>query len=340
MEIDVGHDAVGVPRETEFEVAASAARLGYTRIWTGSLGDPFQVCALRWAAANAASPGGIGAAIGVLPVGPRSPADLAGSAAMLSELTAGRFVLGLGVGSAYRVDYRRTWGIGESSPLALARAYITTTRALLAGDVVTFTGSGIDYHHARLPTRPIPTPVFVGAVGPEMVRLGGELADGVYLSWCTPDQVTESRTRMAEGAARSGRDSRDVTLAASVRVSVDEDPDLARRALAESLLPYVYGWDATPPAPFRAGFERMGFAAELAQLDRLKAQGLTRTDLIEAFPDRMLQGLGYFGRPEGAADAVRLFAAGADIAVVRLVPARSGVESLRAILDACAPDGG
>ncbi len=153
-----------------------------------------------------------------------------------------------------------------------------------------------------------------------MARLGGELADGVYLSWCTPGSVRSTRDRMAEGAARAGRDPADVRLAASVRVCIDDDEQAARRALVTALLPYVFGWGGAPPAHSRANFERMGFGAEVAELYRMSENGVDRTGIIEAFPERMLRGLGYFGPAAGAADAVRQQVAGADIAVVRIVP--------------------
>jgi alkanesulfonate monooxygenase SsuD/methylene tetrahydromethanopterin reductase-like flavin-dependent oxidoreductase (luciferase family) len=334
MEIDVGLEPVDLSYEAEAQVTVDAARLGYTRIWTGSLGDPFQTCALRWAETRGVVPGGIGTAIGVMPVAPRTPADLALSAAALSRLTGGRFALGIGAGSVDDPAYRRAWGIQERSPLVLVRAYLTTIRGFLAGASVTYRGNGIDYDDARLPAEPTRMPLYLGALGPEMVRLGGELADGIYLSWCTAENVSSTRDRMAEGAARAGRDPTEVKLAASVRVCVDADERATREAFAAALLPYVLGWDGTPLRPFLRHFERMGFGPEIAEIERMSARGAGHQQIIKAFPDRMLRGLGYFGPAAGAAEALRRFAGAADIAVVRLVPARPGVEAIHAILDA------
>jgi alkanesulfonate monooxygenase SsuD/methylene tetrahydromethanopterin reductase-like flavin-dependent oxidoreductase (luciferase family) len=339
LDLDVGLDLTGLSYDAEAEVAVHATRLGYGRIWVGSVGDPFQTCALRWAASRSARPGGVGTAIGVVPVGTQTPASLAVSAAALTRLTGGRFVLGIGAGTAYEPAFRRTWGIGERSSLALVRAYLQTIRGLLSGQSVTFGGSGISYDGARLPAAPAGTPLFLGTAGPEMTRLGGELADGVYLSWCTPDSVAAARARIADGAARAGRDPGQVALAASARVCVDDDPDTARRALAAALVGYVSGWSGTRPRAFRASFTQMGFGPEIAEVDRLTERGARHEEIIEAFPERMLRGLGYFGPASGAAEAVRRQVAGADTAVVRVVPARPGVDALHAILDACRPAG-
>ena len=340
MEIDVGLDAVGLPHDMEAEITADAARRGYGRIWTASGGDPFQTCGLRWAATRAVVRGGIGTAVGVVPVTLRSPADLAISGAALSRLTGGRFILGVGAGSAYQSSYRRTWGVAEPSPLALVRAYLTTMHAFLGGERVTYHGSGVNYDDAALPNEPAVTPLYLGAGGPEMVRLGGELADGVYLSWCTDRSVASTRSYISEGAARVGRDPSQIRLAASVRVCIDDALPVARRALAEALLPYVLGWNGAPPSAYRTQFERMGFGHAVAEVDKMRERGIKREGLIEAFPDEMLSGLGYYGPSSGAADAVRRIAGGADIAVVRVVPAQPGTAAILAILDACQPGQG
>jgi alkanesulfonate monooxygenase SsuD/methylene tetrahydromethanopterin reductase-like flavin-dependent oxidoreductase (luciferase family) len=342
MQIDVGLDATDLTDDDSVQVVTDAARFGYGRIWIGSIGDPFQTCALRWAASRSAVPGGIGTAIGVVPAGQDTPVSLAIRAAGLSRLTGGRFILGIGAGSSYQAAYRRAWGISERSPLALVRAYLTTVRGFLAGESVTWDGSGISYEAARLPESALPgegarTPVYLGAAGPQMVRLGGELADGIYLSWCTSANVRQTRGLIAEGAERAGRDPAAVTLAASFRVCVDDDTDVARRALASALLPYVLGWGGEPPRAFRSGFERMGFAAEIAELDELRARGADREQILEAFPERMLRALGYFGPAAGAADAVRRQVADADIAVIRIVASGQGAEPIQRVIRACAP---
>ena len=170
MEIEVGLDAIGLSYEHESQITVDAARLGYPRIWTGSGGDAFQTCALRWAEARAVVSTGIGTAIGVMPVGVRTPADLALSTAALSRLTERRFILGIGAGNVYQPAYRRSWGIEERSSLALVRAYLTTIRGFLSGETVTYNLSGLNYHSARLPAEPAPAPLYLGIAGPRHVR--------------------------------------------------------------------------------------------------------------------------------------------------------------------------
>ena len=183
-------------------------------------------------------PSGIGTAIGVIPVAPRTPADLALSAATLDRPTGGRFVLAIGAGSVYDLAYRPAWGIREGSPLVLVRAYLTTLRGFLVGRERHVPRQ---WHRLRRRTatsrRHTRYRSILGALGSEMVRLGGELADGIYLSWCTADNVSSTRARIAEGAARARRDPAEVKLAASVRVSIDADERITREAWRQLCFP-------------------------------------------------------------------------------------------------------
>jgi alkanesulfonate monooxygenase SsuD/methylene tetrahydromethanopterin reductase-like flavin-dependent oxidoreductase (luciferase family) len=186
------------------------------------------------------------------------------------------------------------------------------------------------------------TPVYLGALGPEMLRLGGELADGVCLNWCTPEQIAWSRDRLAEGAARSHRDPRSVQVVEYIRICVDQDVEVARRALARSTMGYALG-QSVPTARerqlgYRAHFERMGYTAALAELDHMRQRGAAPDAVAEAFPPDLLQRVGYYGTPEGAAPAFRRLAEGLDVAIVRVVAARPGVESVLAVLRACRPE--
>jgi alkanesulfonate monooxygenase SsuD/methylene tetrahydromethanopterin reductase-like flavin-dependent oxidoreductase (luciferase family) len=174
-----------------------------------------------------------------------------------------------------------------------------------------------------------------------MLRLAGELADGVCLNWCTPEQIAWSRERIAEGAAQARRDPAEVKVVEYIRVCVDEDVDTARRAFAKATMGYALG-QRVPTARerglgYRAHFERMGFAGELAELDQMRRQGASTDEVADAFPPEVLKQVGYYGPAEGAAPAFRRLAEGLDVALVRVVAARPGLDSVLAAMRACAP---
>ena len=222
------------------------------------------------------------------------------------------------------------------------RDYLTTVRSLVAGDEVTYQGEVVALQGVKLAMSPAPlTPVYLGALGPEMLRLAGELADGVCLNWCTPEQIAWSRERIAEGAARVDRAPQDVQVVEYIRVCVDDDVEVARRAFARSTMGYALGqWVPTErerQLGYRAHFERMDYAAALAELDQMRQQGATADAVADAFPPELLRRVGYYGAPEGAAAAFRHLAEGLDVAIVRVVAARPGMASVRAALHACRP---
>ena len=204
--------------------------------------------------------------------------------------------------------------------------YLTVTRALLRGETVDYTGPSIELHGVRLGIQPPPqTPVYLAALGPEMLRLGGELADGICLNWCTAEQVAQSRALVAEGAARAGRHPAEVRIAEYIRVCVDDDVDAARRAFARAMMHYALGQLGAPPRSYRAHFERMGFADDLRRIDAMRAANAPVEEVVDAFPAEMCLAVGYFGTAAGAAEHVRALAEGLDVALVRIVPARPGL---------------
>ena len=88
---------------------------------------------------------------------------------------------------------------------------------------------------------------------------------------------------------------------------------------------------------YRGHFERMGFADELLELDEMRKRNATQEELIEAFPDALLDAVGVYATPAEAKVKFEALADGLDIAIVRVVNARPGIESTRAVMQACAP---
>ena len=344
MDIGVGIDgSLGLSLQDQGQVSREAARLGYSSIWTpeGPGLDSFHLCQLRWAATTDVVDGGLTTGISVSPVALRGPVALAMSAGTLSRITGGRFLLGIGVGGLYQEETRHAFGVPEASPVQLMREYLTTIRGLLAGEVVTYEGRVVDLSGVQLVfDSPPRTPIYLGALGPQMLRLAGQLADGVALNWCTPEQIAWSRERVAEGEAKAGREPGSVKVVEYIRMCLDEDEDLARRAFVAAMLGYALGQPGTRRPRnlgYRAHFDRMGFADLLSELDEMRNNGVSEDRIIEAFPPEMALRVGYFGKPSGAAEAFRKLSQGLDTAVARVVVTRPGVESVTATMEACRP---
>jgi len=209
---------------------------------------------------------------------------------------------------------------------------------LLAAETVDYEGAAVRVQGLRLLQRPVVVPLYLAALGPQMLRLAGGFADGAALNWCTPAQRAWCRERIVEGAARAGRDPAAVQVMEYIRICVDDDVQAARQALAQAVLGYAVARPgASKEHGYRGHFARMGFDAVLTDLEARAAAGASVDELGDACPDELLLAVGYFGRPAGAAAAFHRLAEGLDLAVVRVVAARPGIEATRAVMQACRP---
>lgn len=341
MPIGVGLDpSLGLSWDEQRETVREAVRLGYTSAWAPSWPgghDAFLTCE-RWSAGTRdLVEGGIETGILVVPAPLWTPMSLATIAATAGEQSGGRFVLGVGTGGTIHPAFRRTYGIPDAAPIAQMRDQLVALRGLLAGETVSREATLV-LRGARLAFRPPPVPVYLGALGPRMLRLAGEAADGVALNWCGPDETAWSRRRVVEGARAAGRDPAAVRVVEYVRVAIDDDVDLARRALARSSLPYVLARQGeVGNVGYRRHFARMGFEEELNELAVRRERGASTDELAERVPVELLRRVGYFGPAAGAADAFRRLSDGLDLPILRIVAVRGGLAPALATIRALAP---
>jgi alkanesulfonate monooxygenase SsuD/methylene tetrahydromethanopterin reductase-like flavin-dependent oxidoreductase (luciferase family) len=344
MIIGVGLDArLGLPFGELRAAAREAERLGFESLWTpaGGVPDSFHICG-TWSQDTALRTG-----ISVVPAARMwTPPGLAAQAATLARLSSGRFVLGLGTGG-YGPDFWASVGL-PNRPIAVMREYVTQVRGLLAGEqVTTGLGQGPDggtgspgwprafsLGVADLP----PAPVYLAALGPQMLRLAGETADGTLLNWATPERIAVSRAEIDAGAARAGRAPGSVPLTMYIRICVDDDVDAARQALGAQVLGYAMARPGIPKgAGYRGLFAQMGFDAELTELEERRDRGAALPELVAAAPDEMLRAVGYYGPAAGAPAAFARLCAGLDETIVRVITARPGLEPVAAAMAALTP---
>jgi len=341
MEIGLGLDpTLRLTWDDHRTLAREAVALGYSSLWTpaGAVArDAFFICQQWNAATQDVVAGGVGTGTSVVPVPTWSATSLASLAGTVGELTGGRFILGIGTGGL-GADQRRTYDRPAYPPIAMMRDYLSTVRGLLAGDKVEHEGHAVTLRGVQLTFKPPRVPVFLGALGPQMLRLAGEAADGAALNWCSPEQIAFSRERMEAGARKAGRDPLSLRMAEYIRVSVDEDEMMARRAFTRACMGYAMSrHPEMNHLGYRGHFGRMGFEADLTRLEAARDRGAPQDELVDSFPPELLKTVGYYGAAAGAAAAFRRLSEGLDIAMVRVVGARPGLESVRAVMRACAP---
>ena len=244
---------------------------------------------------------------GVLPIRSRATMLTAMAAATVQERSAGRLILGLGTGD-----------LGRGALEAL-REEVTRVRALLTGEEAERRGAD-----ASLTLDPgSPVPIWISALGPKAMRLGGEIADGVLLNWCPPERVAFARELIREGAEAAGRDPASVAVGVYVRAIAVEDAE------AMSALRRMAGQYASYPAYARQ-FAQVGLADEA----ELGAEAHRRGDL-EAVPEALVRAACALGGVAEIRARLAAYAeAGADLVVAYPVavgePAGSILHTLRA----------
>ena len=170
----------------------------------------------------------------------RTPISLAMGAATVNELSGGRAGVGLGASSAALVTDRL--GLEHVRPVRVMREATEALRLLWTNDPVTYAGEVFRLSDALLEV-PVPgaqIPVFYAAMGQQMLRLAGGLADGVLLNvGASVEYVRWAVAQIAAGAESVNRDPREVTVAAwhTAYVGANEEAALtrARRWLAGTL---------------------------------------------------------------------------------------------------------
>ncbi len=151
--------------------------------------------------------------------------------ATLDELAPDRMLLGIG---AYWDPLAWKQGIERRKPVKQMREYIEVTRRLLALETVTFEGEFVAVRDLRLdlghgiPRIPKEVPIYVGATGPQMLALSGEVADGVMLNGFTSiTYLAHALRHIKRGARRSGRRLQDLDLPQTIVIAMDEDEERA-----------------------------------------------------------------------------------------------------------------
>ncbi len=254
---------------------ALAERLGFDAVLVEETkDDPFQLLALGAAATST-----IGVGTSVAMAFPRSPTVTAMSAWSLQKLSGGRFVLGLG--SQVRAHVERRYGLDWHPPAPWMRDYVNAMRAVWDSWQ---NDTPLDFHseHYDLnlmvplfdpgPIEHPRIPVHIAAIGPNMVAVAGEVADGVRLHpVCTPRFIDEAvLPALARGAARSNRDVDEVEVCMKPLVGTAAD-EAALAKVAETVRARVAFYLSTPS--YRRTFELHGWldiAERASQLSRAK----------------------------------------------------------------------
>jgi F420-dependent oxidoreductase-like protein len=286
--------------------AREAERLGYESVWVTQLPDARDAALVL--AAYAAATQWVRLGTGVLPIYTRHPTAMAQMAATLDELSAGRFILGIGV--SHKVTVESMWGMKLERPVEAMREYVAIVRSSLRDGHASVEGKQFSAQWSYSAPRRGDLPVMISALNPHMLELAGEVADGVVLWMCSPRYIRDVVVpQVTAGRQKAGKtlDGFEIVAAVPICVTSDRAAGLAvfRQTVERySNLPY-----------YRRMMDASGFADDLvagnvteAIMDELGGVGDAAQvrDVVARYRDAgvTLPCVGPFGGHPGAAGFV------------------------------------
>ena len=200
-ELDIFVEAL--PPAVQIDYCIRAEERGFRAAWFPEItfGDAFGP-----ATAAATKTSRVGLGTGVVGIWSRSAVTMALQAATLNELSNGRLLLGVGLQARGYVEgwHSQTY----ERPVRAMREYVTILRRILSGENVTFEGEIFSVHGFQLQMQAPEQParIYMAAIGPQMTRLAGEIADGI-LGYCYSAAYVRETVlpNLRAGAGRAGR---------------------------------------------------------------------------------------------------------------------------------------
>ncbi len=217
----------------DFIAEARAAReAGYHTFWTSQIFGHDALTALALAGREVPD---IELGTAVVPTYPRHPWVMAQQALTTQAAVGGRLCLGIGL--SHQIVVESMWGLSYGKPVRHLREYLSVLMPLLEGQPVQFQGEEYRVQGALAAVGSSRPSVVVAALGPQMLRVTGTLADGTS-TWCVGPKTLSELTipTLRQAAADAGRPEPRVVCA--LPVSVTDDVDSARKRAAEVFAVY------------------------------------------------------------------------------------------------------
>jgi alkanesulfonate monooxygenase SsuD/methylene tetrahydromethanopterin reductase-like flavin-dependent oxidoreductase (luciferase family) len=285
---------VGEPTPAAAEIAREAENLGYSSLWVAEFAGPDAIVTLTYHAMHTSR---MMLGTGVLPIQIRTPAVMGMAFLTLNEISGGRAAAGIGVSSPGLVE--GSHGASYRKPVTAMREYVQILRQLFTEGRAKFEGQVYRCNmrlqmHLTQKQRPR---IYMAALNPPMVKLAGELADGVLFNFCPPEMVADRIAIVRAAAAAAGRNPDDVEIAMYAFMYVSGD----RAASLQNLKRFLANYAFLPN--YDRMFSTFGFGEELAEVRRLVKEG-KRDNAYQAISDASAYRLSAFGSFDAGRDWV------------------------------------
>lgn len=259
------------------EAIVGCERMGVPEIWIPSLPLDFDPLPILSAASVITENIKLGTGIAINYI--KHPAAMASEVMSIAELAPGRFRLG--VGSSHPFIISGMYGVPFGKPVQYMREYITVLRQLLWDGYADFDG---EYFHTHgkpfLSVEPPRIPIFLAALRKPMLRLGGEVADGLVTGWSPISYLIDALPEIKQKATESNRQA--PTLIPSLSILWHPDRAVAKQMANQALAQYL-----AAPA-YLDLFAQAGYPIENGEV-----------------PDGLFEELFAYGTPEQIADRIQ-----------------------------------
>ncbi|MHC1624751.1 MAG: 5,10-methylenetetrahydromethanopterin reductase [Methermicoccaceae archaeon] len=217
----------------------------------------------------------------------RNVAITASSISAVNDLSGGRAILGIGPGDKATFD---AMGIEWAKPLTTVREAVETLREFFAGKKVTSEGM-ISFKGAKLAFKSGDIPIYLGAQGPKMLEVAGEIANGVLINASHPKDFEVAIKNIQKGADRAGRSMEEIDVCAYASFSIDKKAEKAKNE-AKIVVAFIVA-GSPEPVLSRHGISK----SDADNIGALIGKG-DFGGVIGAVTDDMMDAFSIYGTPE------------------------------------------
>ncbi len=318
MRLGLTSGQFGPQLKIPFDLIAEAENLGFDSVWTAEAWGNDAVVPLSFIAARTTKIH-VGTAIMQTPA--RTPAMTAMTAMSLDALSGGRFILGLGPSGPQVIE---GWhGVPYGRPLTRTREYVTIVRKILAREAplehkgyhyeIPYRGEGASglgkplrsILHGRKDMK-----IYTAAISPNGLACAGEVADGVFPVWMSPEKADVVLPHVEKGFAKAGggKSLKDFDIAPFVSCIVGDDLEKCRMPIKGMLSLYIGGMGARDKNFYNDYAKRLGYEEAAVRIQDLFLDG-KKAEAMAAVPDELVDEVALVGPRERIAERVEAWKA-------------------------------
>jgi len=229
----IGADGPGASLDDVIGIARNAEKLGLDSVWMANI---FSFDAITSLALIGRETTRIRLGTAVTPTYPRHPTAIAQQALTTNAASGGRFTLGIGL--SHKLVIEDMLGMSYDKPARHMREYLSVLMPLVRGEPAAFQGEQYRVNAALDIPGGAPMPVVVAALGPVMLKLAGELADGTN-TWMVGPKTMEKHivANLSRAADAAGRPSPRVV--GGFPIALTTNVEAAKQKINEQLV--IYG---------------------------------------------------------------------------------------------------